>query len=803
MRNLFLKMPITFLITFVILNNINAQAPGCPNVTVTAPGAVGGQVSVACNECINLTATVLHTGQTNTYTVSSIPYAPPYPFNTGNSIFVNQDDIWSGVINLPFNFCYYGTSYDKIVVGANGVVSFNLTYANQTCPWSFSANNPSSALPLNSIFGPYHDIDPSVGGAIYQAVLGSYPCRTFVVNYNLVPMFSCNSLRATHQIVLYESTNVIEVYIQNKPLCSSWNGGRAIVGIQNINGTIGVTAPGRNTSPTWTASNEAWRFTPSGTPNYTIQWYDGSTPLGTGNTINVCNSSTYTAIATYDNCDFTQVVVTDQMTVQSDAFTATVSPSSADICQGESVTITTTVVGTPPYTYQWAPNNAISSTTAPNVTVNPSVSTVYSLTISDSFSCSEVFTIPITVHPPPDIQVTASVNPICDGETSVLTATGADTYIWNTGDTNQNITVSPDITTTYTITGTDQYGCTSTSGITIQVSSSPVGAFDVPNTDICSGESTTITAMGGTNYIWSTNDNTATITVSPTENTTYYVTITNNEGCSSTAETSIQVHESPEIDFTAIPLEGCTPINVAFTAQVTGSTNNTYLWRFGTNGNLGTSTQISPTKLFQQSGNHDVSLTVTSGYGCSTTLLKPQYIVAHPIPIADFYASPSMAELGNANISFINQSIGASVWNWNFGDGASSNEQNPFHTYTTGGIFTVELVVYNQYGCKDSTNKYVNIIHNLSFYVPQAFSPNGDGINDFFGPVGTGIEEIDFKIYDRWGKQVFYTNDMDKHWDGRINGQLPNQSAVYSWIAYVKFVTGIVKDYNGYVVMYW
>src|SRR5690606_16559385 len=133
------------------------------------------------------------------------------------------------------------------------------------CPWSFSAAVPSANLPLNAIFGAYHDIDPSVCGNIRYAISGSFPCRTFMFDFNAVCHYSCTSQKTTQRIVLYETSNAIEVYIGSKPTCGGWNGGRAVIGIQNGAGSQGVVAPGRQTG-SWTASNEAWRFTPSGAP---------------------------------------------------------------------------------------------------------------------------------------------------------------------------------------------------------------------------------------------------------------------------------------------------------------------------------------------------------------------------------------------------------------------------------------------------------------------------------------------------------------------------------------------------------
>jgi len=235
------------LLIFISFQKVNAQY-GFPAVHA------GADTNICFPNTALLTSSIVATGATNSYMVNSIPCNPPYPYDTGAIINNGIDDRWSLLINLPFNFCFYGNVYNKIVVGSNGVITFDITKASPAlpltsfCPWSYSDNCPSPNLPLNSIYGVYHDIDPNVNGSdnMYYAILGSYPFRTFVINWNNIAMFSCTSLFATHQIVLYETTNIIEVYVQNKPLCSNWNGGRAIIGIQNSTGLNGITAPGRN-----------------------------------------------------------------------------------------------------------------------------------------------------------------------------------------------------------------------------------------------------------------------------------------------------------------------------------------------------------------------------------------------------------------------------------------------------------------------------------------------------------------------------------------------------------------------------
>ncbi|MEM7036827.1 MAG: T9SS type A sorting domain-containing protein, partial [Bacteroidota bacterium] len=130
--------------------------------------------------------------------------------------------------------------------------------------WAINAAVPNPSLPVNSIFGPYHDMNPNGGGTVHYMTTGTTPFRSFVVSFNQVTMFGCTNLTTTHQIVLYESTNIIEVNVLNKPSCANWNGGVSIIGLQNVDGTVGYTAPGTNFPMQWTAASQSWRFSPVG-----------------------------------------------------------------------------------------------------------------------------------------------------------------------------------------------------------------------------------------------------------------------------------------------------------------------------------------------------------------------------------------------------------------------------------------------------------------------------------------------------------------------------------------------------------
>ncbi len=306
-------------------------ALGCPSVISGGLGLNGADpapIDCTSGSCVDLEATYLQLGQTTDYTVEAIDFLPPYQFGClANPVSVNVDDIWSPTINLPFNFCFYGNTYNQCLISSNGVITFDTT--NNTpggySAWSFASNLPNATLFRNSIFGVYHDIDPSIGGEVgWELVTLNTGCRALVASWSDIPMFSsaCNAQLYTGMIVLYENTNVIEVYIQEKNVCASWNGGNAIVGVQNAAGTAAVVPPGRNgLDPDWTVTSEAWRFVPAGPSITSLQWFEGSGTtgpmLGTSDVLNVCPgvTTTYTAQVTYTLCNGTTLTETEETTV--------------------------------------------------------------------------------------------------------------------------------------------------------------------------------------------------------------------------------------------------------------------------------------------------------------------------------------------------------------------------------------------------------------------------------------------------------------------------------------------------------
>ena len=253
------------------------------------------------------------TGQyANDYRVEQIPYNEAemmFGYDEGNVIEWPQgaahDDGWLGGVDLPFTFVFFGQEYTTVYPSSNGLVSFSPPPEGEwhLCSWSTSVPPASPTLNggsysyastpynyYNSAYLVYEDINPNEsctpGGqySIKYGVLGEKECRAFVFNYDGINLFQCCSTTGpnTYQMVMYEGTNVIDVYIKRRNVCASWNGGRGVVGLQNQKGSQRVIAPGRDFTSTWTVNvdnipngGEAWRFTPITPPaeNGELTWY--------------------------------------------------------------------------------------------------------------------------------------------------------------------------------------------------------------------------------------------------------------------------------------------------------------------------------------------------------------------------------------------------------------------------------------------------------------------------------------------------------------------------------------------------
>jgi gliding motility-associated-like protein len=464
--------------------------------------------------------------------------------------------------------------------------------------------------------------------------------------------------------------------------------------------------------------------------------------------------------------------------------------SSETICEGQSTTISATGANT----YSWNQNLSNISSHV----VSPNINTTYTVTGTSVHGCTGTASMLITVYENPIITVIAQPDGVCPGDTVFVSASGADTYQWNTGQTANSFQTPLFSSTTFVVTATDQNGCSATNQVFVQAFDSLQASINPINPSICLGDSMllTVNSIGTSNqYLWNTGDTLPSIIVSPDTASSYVVTVTSPFGCIETTVTNVTVYPIPQVDFVASPTYGCVPVTVNFTNL---SEQGSYVWNFG-DGN--TSAVANPSHTYNQHGQFTVQLTVTAN-NCDNSAIRYNYIDIYPKPIASFQVSSNIVYEDEPTIDFSDNSSGATSWFWNFGDGTGfSDNQHEQYTYGTVGSYQVWLIVENLWGCKDSTSQQVVVKPLVTFFIPNSFSPNADGMNDFFMPVGNNIdiENYEFSIFDRYGKRVFYTTDIQTAWDGRIhNNEI--KSGVYIYDITVK-LEGKTRKYRGSVLV--
>lgn len=571
---------ITLCLTLFVFRAYAQQ--GCPEVSINV---VGQDTTLNC--CGTLTASYVPNAQTTAYTVAQIPYAP-FPFTGGTPVIVNVDDIWSSGIALPFTFCFYGNNYNQFVIGANGIISFNVAqYAGAYCQYLINAAIPSTANPVNSIMGPYHDIDPGVAGNINYQIYGTYPCRILVVNWNQVAMFSCNNLINTQQTVIYETTNVIETYIANKPLCANWNSGQAIHGIQNAAGTLATVVPGRNSATQWTASNDAWRFTPSGgASNVALTWYQvgDTTSLSNTNVLQICPSATtdYVIQAIYDPCVGLPITVYDTITVNVDGNSTLTSTTQTDVlCHGDST-------GSAAVTYQTTAPNPLTIWWDPPISTTTSISNVpagiYTIYLADTFATTATCTLSYTftiVEPPVLTAATTSVvNVLCNGQATGsidITPNGGTlpySFSWNSSPSQSTEDAANLLAGSYNVFVTDAHNCsTAINNIVVTEPTALIVSSITATPATCgnsNGTATVVVAGGNPGYLytWSTNPTQSTSTIANLAGGLYGVSISDANGCMVNGSVTVPAPIPPTIS-------AASSSNVLCFAGNTGSANIT------------------------------------------------------------------------------------------------------------------------------------------------------------------------------------------------------------------------------------
>lgn len=732
------------LVLSLVCGRVFAQPvpPNCPPNLAAGYDIIGDSVSF-CLDGVNLQLIATSTlKSTDSYSVDPIPYNP-YPWVGANQLFVGTDDIWSAAIPLPFPFCFFGQKYNSVIIGANGQVGFDLTQAGLYNAWSSAGlvAPVNNAAMNNTIMAPYHDVDPSVpyaGKNITWDLYGTAPCRYMVISWDSVPMFSCNNLLASQQIVLFESTYLIDINIKSKPLCAAWNTGTAHQGIQNATGTAAFMVPGRNGTQ-WTATNDSYRFTPAGLGSNTLSyvWKElpGGNVLGTGPTLSFfppANTQVTVDMTVTTNCDTIVAAVRDTMDI---IVTGEVTAGfTYDIrlgCEKDTVIFTNTSqssAGGTPF-YAWSFGDGISSSQTSPTHIYQTQDTFRVRLVANDNGCYDTLEALIDLRHPIQAIFSTSADSICVGLQTVASSlslpTGFVTHAWDFGDgTSINSGLTPIQANTYSSPGTY-----------------------------------TITLV-----------------------------ITDTLGCSDTTTRTVFVDAVGYANFTMSDSMLCVGEPVFF--EDTLSPNTVFFeWDFGDGKK--SSNVHNPTHTWDLAGNYNVVL--TAKYPICPDIIVQKPVIIDQFPTVNLGPDTAICPGLTGSILLYNLNNQGSINQWSTGENATSiSVTQPGHYWlrASNGDCATTDTIWIKRDC------YLNIPNSFSptgdglndYFLPREL-------------LSSGLKSFKMNIYNRWGENIFFTDKVEgRGWDGKYNG-VPQPIGSYVYIIEAVFDNGMRKTFKGNVTL--
>lgn len=281
---------------------------------------------------------------------------------------------------------------------------------------------------------------------------------------------------------------------------------------------------------------------------------------------------------------------------------------------------------------------------------------------------------------------------------------------------------------------------------------------------------------------------------------TYPVTLTINEnGCTESITQDVWVVTDPTIDWSFLPEDACAGSYIRFYANAISETPMYFEWSVG-----GETFNVEDPSLFCESpGVYSASLHAYTLAGCVADLYAQtdSAFIIHPAPINGFTISPDVITIDNPSISIADSSSGATTCVYLMSDGGSIEAFDGQYTFTEFGQQTIVQILENEFGCKSSATAYVNIGGTIVF-VPNSFTPDGDGVNDAWRPEMIGVTEYHLEIYNRWGVRIFESDDANEYWMGnKDGGKYYVENGSYEYRIFFKDQLSKTKAIKGNIVV--
>ncbi|MCE9540056.1 MAG: gliding motility-associated C-terminal domain-containing protein [Bacteroidetes bacterium] len=600
--------------------------------------------------------------------------------------------------------------------------------------------------------------------------------------------------------------------------------------------------------------------TPPYTFTYTVNGVTQPTVVSIGNSVTVLVPTFVAGTFTYSLVSVMDASSTTCSQTQSGSATVIVNPlptaiivGSTEVCRNSpapNITFTG-ASATAPYTFTYTinggPNQTVTTTggntanvPVPTGAVGTFLYELISVQDGSITSCSQVQTGSATVIVDPLPVANFAFTDMClyqaigFNDSSTVSSGSNVSFLWNFGDSSPVDTAQNPIYTyanagsySVSLVTTTNNGCKDTATKITVVHPNPNTQFSTAN--VCDGtpvgfnDLSTIPATDTLQFWrWNFGDGSPFYLTQSVlgghlydsaNSYTIQLMVVSNFGCSDSITKVVVVNPNPVLAFSTNDTAGCELwcVNLNDLSSISSGSNVSWLWNFGDG-----ASSIEPSHCYTNDSvyvplSFNIDLTVTSDSGCISYLSKPNYITVYPNPIAKFITKPDVETIMNPIISFLDSSTGADFWTWDFGDGSnpfsigldSSSVITPSpYTYQDTGTYTIMLITATQYSCVDTTYQKVFIGPDVAFYIPNAFSPNNDGINDTFFPKGIFISQYEMTIFDRWGNSVFFSDDFYKPWDGKANYGTENaQPDVYIYVIKGTDIYRKKHNYKGIVTL--
>ena len=703
-----------------------------------------------------------------------------------------------------WNFCVSLTTKAACLPGSNLNVTFNTSGDGESGIWSNTGCAGDAPVVFNAIGACCPPVMTSSAVACFAGSTGSAiatpvgAAGPYTYNWAGPAAFTATTTNvAGANTVSNVIAGIYTVTIIDANLC-------AVSRTVQVTQPTSITATPSSTNASCSGNGTASVTLAGGTPPYTYTWVPvggnaSSASVPQGNyTVNVQDSKLCNQTKTV-NVGLTAVLPLPTIA------------SNGPICFGQDLVLT----GGGGLSYQWyGPSLFTSTIQNPTITAaNISNSGIYTLTILGANGCTNSITLNVIVNPLPIISAIGAT--VCSGNNANLTATGGVVYNWvgpnGFVSLNQNAVVLGANALSegqYTVVVTDANTCTNIAVANLTTSPVPTPIL-ASNGPLCLGAVLSMSVDGGGTYVWSGPNNFVsnlqTFTLSAASNSiagAYTATVTSLIGCKSSSTIVIVINPLPPIILSSDKKAGCAPLCVNFSCTST-SQIQTYNWNLNNGGNSFFPNLPNTYGCFNTAGVFTITSSVTDNNMCRNS--ETYTIEVYPKPVADFDYTPRKPIVNvNSDVTFIDASYNANVVNWNWffmcTEQYQSNQKNPTFVYKDPGQYLVALVVKSDRGCADTVLKPLVIGEDFGIWIPNAFTPNDDRVNNTFEPKGYGIVKYTMTIFDRWGEKIYVSKDFSVGWDGTKDEKMCKDD-VYIYKIIITNVYNLQKEYVGHVTL--